>query len=1027
MSALLSKVDAEDAAALEGGINVPRGNISLPRGGISQRGVAVERPVETGGALPPAAKPTPRVDQTISQAMKQADEVDVAGGLAEVRRGGTGIRAKAEKAPTKGAEKAFPMERILTNEGYIQKSPGKWVRPDDPAQGRKYDVIEGSAEEIKVQARKRFAEHYGLGEAGGVYIPGTGEVAEAARKAFKALKSVNLSFFAPGVRVQQISQALAPLYRHLKPEARLRMENETFNKVVFEGMEGEQLSTYHYKEMLNKFDEVTGELTPTNYSKFESLGAVEKEETGRLLLLGDDMGRDFTDAELVAQGFSDDIIQGYKGVREALDNMWLKFAAERAALKKAGMDPDGSINPMPPAYDLNYRPGYFPHDWKGSYELRRADGTKYIKPDGTSSFSTINAANKELRTLIKEQPLEAAGLKADRVTSAGGLPRHFKGRKGELGFESDVSAVVKSYLMDGARWVEMGKFQRGMKKLVREASDLSDTQRTFIKKFIERIAGKPTAVDLAADAALESLEGAVRIEGKLQNAPQIFGWINPKAPGRAALGGIRKVTTHLALGAGNTGGAVLNTTVIANQIYPALSVLSRELGVKGAFNAERYLVDAMRSWSSATGQHAVKVMKDKNWYGAELAETLARAMKLNPEHKALLNEMVHKGVIDMQYMVETLPGASQMSRVEKISMGIFSMSEEYTRAVAAIAAFRLSKAAGLPHHEALRRAFDFTSQTVGRYSPAGRPQAFTGGVGGTLGIFKTFMTVQADNFVRLGVHPFRDPGAFIRYWGASVGMYGVLGAMPGGEFLQNTIGVPVLGVSATRFAYANLPETVTSGLPRAIGMDWSQRGGTGDIVPQRWSDLYGAAVNKVIIPSIKTVIALAEFTGRMAAGDQDATNLLANDMRQVAHMVLPNSVGLKYLLRTDALENVGTDRPNTLFDNRGRPIIREMTAGENWYIALGLPAARELDQRRMVGVNIDIKSAYDERRQMYIGKIMRGEAVSGEVRNRFKINSMTLRRARKAHRQTPLERQQRGLPKRLRQMDEVFEPEAMLR
>jgi hypothetical protein len=111
----------------------------------------------------------------------------------------------------------------------------------------------------------------------------------------------------------------------------------------------------------------------------------------------------------------------------------------------------------------------------------------------------------------------------------------------------------------------------------------------------------------------------------------------------------------------------------------------------------------------------------------------------------------------------------------RVSMALGTATEEFVRGVSAIARFNMAKAQGMDEKAAMVAAARFVDATSGRYTKAGKPAAFQGAIGETVGMFKTYMSVFMQNAFLAGSGAFKDPGTFARYMVATMGVSGLAG------------------------------------------------------------------------------------------------------------------------------------------------------------------------------------------------------------------------------------------------------------
>lgn len=711
------------------------------------------------------------------------------------------------------------------------------------------------------------------------------------------------------------------------------------------------------------------EYHPTKLSAYFSASADVRDKVNRVLVLGDKTETTYTPEQLIRQGLSTDEVSMYQGVREALGKVvnWVK-----------------SIGPEYAEFDSRKIEGYIPRVWKGDWEIF-VNGNKYLRPKSeTSSFTTLSEASAEAHTIkaasrdakvsIRFFPdpeyLSSRGLLDARAIarlkanlermgsmdtktideafkmgkSVKGFAKHLLERKDATGYETqDLDKVLNSYFYQAARRVEMQKIKNVAESVLKESKvDLSSGQVKYMQEYVERVAGKPAWDQIA-------------IHQFVQDTP-VGKWIDPVRGGKLISSG-RELVTHLTLGFGHVGWAMLNLDGLTRHVWPLLAKEGKIVGDASHFASEKYMLQGIKGFFNNPG---------------------------------LRQQLAHHGIIDIQMMSEPVPkighefGKGQWTP-ERISMLLGTATEEFSRGVAAIARYQMALDHGASPELAMQAAARFVEQTLGRYSRGGRPPAFTGAIGSTVGLFKTYMAVMLQNGVR--ALEAKDIGTVTRYIAGAVGVSGVLGLVPGIEDLDSTL-TKQTGWSPIEMIEKNLPPAVSTGLFSLVGVDISRRAGVPEIIP---NDLKGWA---------------GPVIGRFATTIADIAN---GEYGEALLDMLPNSIR----------NIVGVARgykEGKVIGRLERPSYA-VTPKEAVLHAVGLTPSSEAAQSRLYQRNINKEDYRESKLNQLTRKIVNEQATEADY-NKFQElggRSERIRNERQRQSETLIERQYKHLPRILRQ------------
>lgn len=612
-----------------------------------------------------------------------------------------------------------------------------------------------------------------------------------------------------------------------------------------------------------------GEYQPTDLFHYFSMDAAHRQKVNDVLVLGDKVGKTYTDAELVKAGLTIEQIQAYRGVREALGKVvnWVKELGTEAG-----------------EFDARKLDGYIPRVWKGNWEIFEG-GVKHVPTKGDkevgSSFGTLTAAAEEAHRIKALRPdakldirffadpdylpgrgildaravarvkknLESMGKLDEKAIdeafkmgrSVSGFAKHLLQRKDAAGYETeDLDKVLFSYFNQAARKVEFKKVREVVEGVIKDhKKDLTGPQVEYLQAYVERVAGKPSWDKMA-------------FEQFIKHTP-IGQWIDPISNGQT-LRTLNDWVTYKSLGFGNVSWALINLDTLSRHVWPMLQAEAKGMG--SAFASEKYMFEGVKSF-----------YKDK----------------------ALRQKLAHNGVIDIQMMSESRPQIGHQFgegkwTPQRMIMLLGLATEEFARGVAAISRYKMALDQGFDDKMAMRLASRFVAETAARYSKAGKQPIFTGPTGETLGKFKPYLGVMVQNMYK--AMESKDMGVITRYILASLGVGGIIGAVPGAENVDH-LATKLTGMSPIQWAYDNLPEGIVTGalstMPGQVGipnMDLSRKAGLPDIFPsdlKGWagpvlntygqamldamSGEYGEALKDLIPTSIRNVLAVTQKPG----------------------------------------------------------------------------------------------------------------------------------------------------------------------
>jgi hypothetical protein len=948
-----------------------KGEVGAP---IEEVGVAVEpkidffggtpvRPLASGQMSKSKAEPLAEIggDQNLQRDLAAVDRMlDKAGKMSK--------EVPLEK-PTKTTKVELQPKRT---EDFI-KEQGYKVREREPFPGEKeYDIIDPRTGNIIARGDREQLTH-ALGnvkEAKGFKLHSFPSGIEDFVPLFKDKLRCVGARVPEGVDVDAPKQAgtLNTLLRPFEtPEFNVR-KSEAGRTITDAGREADRQINRRVRDLITEEVVPGKEYTPTKLSAYFSADAEIRDKVNKVLVLGDKAEEVYTPAQLTKYGLTTDEVTMYQGVREALDKVvnWVK-----------------ELGPDYAEFDSRKIDGYIPRVWKGDWEIF-VNGNKHLRAKTeTSSFSTLSEAAAEAHGIKAGDPkakiaikffpdpeyLSSRGLQDARVIarlksnlermghmdsaaideafkmgkSVKGFAKHLLERKDASGYETqDLDKVLNSYFYQAARRVEMQKVKSVAESVLKESkADLSPGQVRYMQEYVERVAGKPAWDQIA-------------IHQFVQDTP-IGKWIDPVRGGKLISSG-KEFITHLTLGFGNVGWAAINLDGLTRHVWPMLANEAKMVGSKDLLAAEKYGLNAVKEFF---------------------------------KNKGLRQQLAHHGVIDIQLMSEPTPkighefGKGHWTP-ERVSLLLGTATEEFSRGVAAIARYNMALDHGATPAVAMQDAARFVEQTLGRYTRGGRPPIYTGAIGSTVGLFKTYMTVMLQNGWK--ALESKDVGTITRYIAGAVGVSGVLGLVPGIEDMDDAI-TKNFGWSPIEMIEKNLPPAVATGLLTISGVDLSRKAGVPEIFPDNARGWAGPVV------------------GRYASVIADIMN---GEYGEAALDMLPNSI-------RNILAVTRGMKEGKIIGRLDKPSF-EATPKEATLHAIGVTPAREAAESRLYGRNVNKEIYRDEKLNHLTRKIVAGKASDEDYAEFSRLGGkhQRIKNERRRQQETLIERQFRHLPKRLR-------------
>lgn len=993
----------------------------------AQENVGVLKQLLAQKQQPPAPQPAAQPPSMLKQVLGREEPQPVKDVAMEVKRPEPKVEPKttsakvsvSEQKPQIPAGKNTDMIKwAKQNEFEVREFPGTGkVEIRNPMTGEK--VVEFSTKDptSRAKAAATMQRYEQADEKSTVKLYSgidVGEAYKGATKLARELKARGSALFGEG------HDEHSPLLRGLKTGAALQRGGKTTGKIVTNANEAERME-HKVVEDLRYEEKPGGGYKETQFELYMRMPESERAAVDRVVRDFDKLERIPTHEEMVkadheylrltpaqkaavhgTQEFSNKIHKYMQGeikerVLMGLGKKTGEFTPKvyKEWLSKLPEDERKVLESL--EAPIGKKEFYYPHRWDGHFEVHEVDpgtgisiGKKFIKEQGSSSVRTMYQANR-----MKQQAIESWGVPVENVKVIArdqpGASKHLETRKGAEGYEQEkIAETYLDYARSVAHWVEMSKMQRVAGDLLKDPK-LGDHDKAFLLKYVERVAGKPAAQDMF-------------LNHLMQHVPILRNALDPYVPFSHLAKGARQFTTATALGVFNAASALVNADGVARHVWPALARLSNELKLP-ALSAEKYGANAIKAWTSSASQTAIDKLGEFDRSKAFSAQ-LSKALNLNQENKNLLQKMAHEGVLDIQLFGERLPPAEKKAEAGmRAMMALFATTEDFSRGVASVAAYRMARDAGQTEAASLQKAFQLTSSALGRYSKAGKPMVYSSELGGTLGIFKTYLHVMIDNAYLNMRHPVKDFGAFSRYALAAIGISGLTGLYPGTQDIDE-LATKAFGKSPLAWLHQNLPLWVVDGIPTLFGTDLSSRAGAPEVVPNKGEDWLGAVYSKVAKPIGSLAQASYQNTLHLAQGEP--TSFL-DDILPALKQAAPNTVGLRYIL---------SESEDALKGGRNRTIIKDLSPQEKAIKAFGLPVNREVQARQQYQVGENLKSKWQEERKRLVDLFLSGDEPTRDkwssLSHKYGITPRMLREEAKRKGQTLSERQRKSLPKPLR-------------
>jgi len=719
--------------------------------------------------------------------------------------------------------------------------------------------------------------------------------------------------------------------------------------VVQKALESKASAIEIGRSALYDYSRETG-LTKTKFFTFDDMDDVLRRPVERVLIEGDAKGKVYSPTELYEKGLTDPAQhEAYYGARELFDKIRDRIIKTNKYLQANGVRPigkDGLEDASETATEeftskFGSRVGYIPRKWLGDWEIKITDPvtgakSKWLNPVddldpefGISSFKNKYSANAQANALAKDPRYIGKTITVEQFDKTLGMTAHGLERKGAYGYETDnIREVIHEYIGTAAKWEANAHFRVELKKVLEANKDINPDELGRIRNYARRFLGEKGAIDVGTDYILNKLPGLKNIIKTSDPSGQVFG-------------GLRSFVTHTTLGMGNAAYAMVNLTGLINHVYPSLSRYAYNMG-------------------KATGN-----VVDPSWLVTNGLKTYFKGMKhraggIKSPESDLMEELVHKGVVDIQFWTESQPvkaaviagskklgGAAEYLKEGSLMLG--RTTEEMSRVVSAVAGYKLAMRAGQNHEAAMKFATKFVAETMADFSKAGKPGVYTSNIGGTVGQFKTYAQTMIEQMYSNSFEG--NWKSAVKYWGTTIGLGGYYG-LPEAKSLDDAF--------TRTFGYSPLEEVTkqmkgigadailpTGAMTGVLGIDLSGRTGIGDVIPGTSLTDY-VTWNKVVEP----------ITELFATGSpKDALRALSL-----------STPGLKYYLNTD-------DQGNYL-DRKGR-IVYRMSEADKVKEIIGFMPQTRADAYRHSGTSYN-KDKYDYNKDEKIKEKLRRKEITTE-------------------------------------------------
>jgi hypothetical protein len=571
----------------------------------------------------------------------------------------------------------------------------------------------------------------------------------------------------------------------------------------------------------HSIDKVFGRFSLARMGRTEAMVTTEedRQELFDIMLQGDALGEEFSNERLKEMGVKDNVIQGYRHLRNVFNGIEKKVNAQRNKYNKS---------------DMGHRVGYVPHffhNWRvydsngrsvNSFDnLRDAvafagDGDFTIRPQkndfqGSAKMDAVTVGDTQYHMIISKMQNVFALNKADaqefaqdviRTTNKSRVFNNAKQRSGVGGFDTDMEYAVRHYANYASRYIAMDTFKHDAKRYFNKVFGRFENEfrgvASYTKNYINDVLGVPAAMD--------------EMQNKM--VPKVLVKFMPERwqdrPMQAIGTGLERFGAVTKLGFMNFGSALMN--------YSSLANVSAIVG-----------------------------------YGTTVR---AATEALNPTMttRKIYQELQLDSDVTQESESRRTPGANIRTALGTVSGGAFQFFDNRARRIAAIAGYRDGLAQGMTHRQALTHAREIVNKTNFDYSVADAPEAFrrTGPVGRAILQFQKYPI----KLMELGINHLEGIQR-VRFWGNMIAMGGLLGAIPGfaliSSIARNLFDDEDLELEAKN-ALSQLPlpdpvkESLLYGALSQAGIDVGRRLGWGDTPP----DIVGQP-SRLIGPGAKTV------------------------------------------------------------------------------------------------------------------------------------------------------------------------------
>jgi hypothetical protein len=577
-----------------------------------------------------------------------------------------------------------------------------------------------------------------------------------------------------------------------------------------------------------------------------------------LLLDGDAVGMDFTDAELASSGRPANVIEGYKRIRHIYKALGAKINAQRAKYGK-------------PEFDLleGYVPHIF-HNWRvydnegkivDSFKTMR-EAQKFAKQfssDNDNMDVKVSPAVQDFSGSAKHDAVVLGDLQyfkfvqrvGDVFALNGEDARKFAGdsakmasksrffgyaqhRKGYEGFSNDMEYAVRHYANVSARYMAMDDFKHNARRLFERMFGRFDRDyhgiASYTKNYINDILGVPTAWEDMENKMVEKSGLHKFIPQDYKDRPAL--WLGKT---------IRGNTAAMKLGFMSLGSAILNLSALNN--------VAAKTGYTRTSKA--------------------------------IAEYLANQIKPSTELRKLYESLNLADDITHQSASEYNTSRSARIALKKLSGGLFSVLDGSTRKMAAIAGYREGLKQGMTQRQAFDHAREVVDMTNFNYGVEDSSEGFRRGgqIGQTMLQFKKYPIKNLE----LGLSQL-EGAEKVRFWGGALVMGGVMGAIPGFNliakmvkalFPEEELELEIKRVVAELPLPTPVKRALAYGAAANIGIDIGARVGMADMFPTEASDLLG--------PSVNTLLDLVTQLPKLGDGPEGALDIIQSLIPGIAN------------------------------------------------------------------------------------------------------------------------------------------------